>query len=84
MKILKHEIKNYRNIENIYFEPDENINVLYGENGQGKTNIIESIWLFTGCNSFRTRKTASLLKKALKNLKSLWIFMLFQENKTQK
>ena len=63
MKIIKHEIKNYRNIENICFEPDENINVLYGENGHGKTNIIESIWLFTGCNSFRTRKNGELIKE---------------------
>ena len=66
MKILKHEITNYRNIENICFEPDENINVLYGENGHGKTNIIESIWLFTGCNSFRTRKNAELIKDGFK------------------
>ena len=50
MKVLKHEIKDFRNIESLCFEPDEGINVIYGENGQGKTNIIESIWLFTGCN----------------------------------
>lgn len=63
MKVLHHEINNYRNIENISFSPDEGINVIYGENGHGKTNIIESIWLFTGCNSFRTRKNAELVKE---------------------
>jgi len=52
------------------FEPSNGINVIYGENGHGKTNIIESIWLFTGCNSFRTRKNTELInKKSLKNNK---------------
>ena len=37
MKVLKHEIKDFRNIESLCFEPDEGINVIYGENGQGKT-----------------------------------------------
>ena len=61
MNIKSHEISSYRNIENLYIEPCEGINVIYGENGHGKTNIIESIWLFTGCNSFRTRKNAELI-----------------------
>lgn len=63
MKVLHHKIKNYRNIQDISFTPDEGINVIYGENGHGKTNIIESIWLFTGCNSFRTRKNVELVKE---------------------
>ena len=31
MKVLKHEIKDFRNIESLCFEPDEGINVIYGE-----------------------------------------------------
>ncbi len=63
MNIENHIIKNFRNIEHIELEPVNGINVIYGENGHGKTNIIESIWLFTGCNSFRTRKNTELIKK---------------------
>ncbi len=63
MKIEKAVIKNFRNIEYMELEPANGINVIYGENGHGKTNIIESIWLFTGCNSFRTRKNTELIKK---------------------
>ncbi len=62
MNIENHIIKNFRNIEHIEIEPVNGINVIYGENGHGKTNIIESIWLFTGCNSFRTRKNTELIK----------------------
>ncbi len=63
MKIERHQIQKYRNIEKLEFEPAEGINIIYGENGQGKTNIIESIWLFTGCQSFRTHKCSDLIKK---------------------
>jgi len=62
MNIENHIIKNFRNIEHMELEPVNGINVIYGENGHGKTNIIESIWLFTGCNSFRTRKNTELIK----------------------
>lgn len=62
MNIENHTIKNFRNIEHMELEPVNGINVIYGENGHGKTNIIESIWLFTGCNSFRTRKNSELIK----------------------
>jgi DNA replication and repair protein RecF len=63
MEIKKHAAENYRNITKTEFEPSPGINVIYGENGQGKTNIIESIWLFTGCQSFRTRKCGELVKE---------------------
>lgn len=62
MNIERHIIKNYRNIDYMELEPVDGVNVIYGENGHGKTNIIESIWLFTGCNSFRTRKNTELIK----------------------
>lgn len=84
MKILKHKIKNYRNIDNICFEPDENINVLYGENGHGKTNIIESIWLFTGCNSFRTRKNNELIKDGFKEAELTSDFYAFSREQNVK
>lgn len=61
MNIENHIIKNFRNIEHMELEPVNGVNVIYGENGHGKTNIIESIWLFTGCNSFRTRKNSELI-----------------------
>lgn len=62
MNIETHVINNFRNIEHMELEPVNGVNVIYGENGHGKTNIIESIWLFTGCNSFRTRKNSELIK----------------------
>ncbi|MEG1835852.1 MAG: DNA replication/repair protein RecF [Oscillospiraceae bacterium] len=61
MIIKNLSIKDYRNIDNIIIEPSEGINIIYGENAEGKTNLIESIWLFTGCKSFRCKKDSELL-----------------------
>lgn len=77
MNIERAVIKNFRNIENMEFEPSNGINVIYGENGHGKTNIIESIWLFTGCNSFRTRKNTELINK---KTESSELFTAFNSN----
>lgn len=66
MNIQNAVIKNFRNIKHIELEPCNGINVIYGENGHGKTNIIEGFWLFTGCNSFRTRKNNELIKRDCK------------------
>lgn len=74
MNIERAVIKNFRNIEYMEFEPANGINVIYGENGHGKTNIIESIWLFTGCNSFRTRKNIELIKKDVETAELLTNF----------
>ncbi|MBQ2972905.1 MAG: DNA replication/repair protein RecF [Clostridia bacterium] len=63
MIIKYHSAKNFRNLDSIEFEPHPEMNVIYGENGQGKTNIIESIWLLTGFYSFRARKNAQLIRQ---------------------
>ena len=54
--------RNFRNIEKTEIYPDGKMNVICGDNAQGKTNIIEAIWLFTGAKSFRTNKDSELLK----------------------
>lgn len=61
MKINSIEIENFRNIEKLKLEFD-NINIIYGENAQGKTNLIEAIYLFTGSKSFRGMKDKDLIK----------------------
>ena len=75
MKILSLSLKNFRNLNEIEISPCGETNVICGENAQGKTNIIEGIWLFTGAKSFRTNKDSDFLRfgsqKAVINLKFL-------------
>lgn len=62
MIVLNLECKNFRNLENVYIEPCDNMNVICGENAQGKTNLIEAIWLFTGAKSFKSSKDIAFIK----------------------
>lgn len=55
------QVKNFRNIEKCEIEPCDSVNIIYGQNAQGKTNLLESIWLFTGCRSFRGSKDSELI-----------------------
>ena len=62
MKVNSLKLKNFRNIEELNLQFDEGMNVICGENAQGKTNIIEALWLFTGAKSFRGAKDSAFVK----------------------
>ena len=53
---------NFRNYENKKIKLEKNINLFYGENAQGKTNIIESIFLSSIGKSFRTNNDKELIQ----------------------
>ena len=61
LEILK--LTNFRNYSKISFQPSENINILYGKNGSGKTNIVEAIYILALTKSFRTLNDKNLIKK---------------------
>ena len=81
MNVQHLSIKNFRNIEHIEIDPCEEINIIYGENAQGKTNLLESIWLFTGCRSFRSSKDKELI--SFGNKKALLSMDFFAEDREQ-
>ena len=45
MIIKSIELKNFRNYEELNLNLDGGTNILYGDNAQGKTNILESIYV---------------------------------------
>ena len=45
MIIKSIELRNFRNYENLDIHLDEGTNILYGDNAQGKTNILEAAYL---------------------------------------
>ena len=61
MKILSFSCRDFRNLQNIEISSFDEMNVICGENAQGKTNILEGIWLFTGIKSFRGAKDSAFL-----------------------
>ena len=62
MWIKKLKIKNFRNYESEEINLEKNINIFYGQNAQGKTNVIESIFLCSLGKSFRTKKDKEMIK----------------------
>jgi len=62
MYINEIKLKNFRNYNNQEIKLKNGINLFYGNNAQGKTNIIESIFLCSLGKSFRARKDKELIK----------------------
>ena len=62
MKIKQLKLKNYRNYESLELKLDDLTNIFYGDNAQGKTNILEAIYLCGTTKSHRGTKDKDLIK----------------------
>ena len=62
MRISRLHLEQFRNIESLSVFPCETVNIIYGDNAQGKTNLLEAIWLLSGAKSFRGAKDADLIR----------------------
>ena len=62
MYIKKVKLENFRNYDNLEIEFKKDFNLIYGDNAQGKTNILESIYLCAIGRSFQTNKDSELIK----------------------
>ena len=54
-------LENFRNYKNQTIQLNENVNVFYGNNAQGKTNILEALYFGAFGRSFRTNKEGELI-----------------------
>ena len=55
-------LENFRNYKDQTINLNENINIIHGNNAQGKTNIIEAVFLCSYGKSFRAKKDSDLIK----------------------
>ena len=62
MIVTKIELSNFRNYDSLSLELDDKTNILYGKNAQGKTNVLEAIYLCSTTKSHRSSKDAELIK----------------------
>ena len=62
MIIKSIELNNYRNYEHLHINFDKGVNILYGDNAQGKTNVLESIYLCGTTKSHRGSKDKEIIK----------------------
>jgi len=56
------EVKNFRNYSQLFWECPEGVNVIYGENGAGKSNLLESIFYLAWGRSFRGSTDQQMLR----------------------
>lgn len=61
MNITRLQFEGYRNLKDNFILPKNGINVIHGDNAQGKTNLLEALWLFNGSRSFRGAKDNELI-----------------------
>jgi len=63
MILTKLQLKNFRNYDDLNLNFDKKINIFIGNNAQGKTNILESIYVLSLTKSHRTNKDLYLIKQ---------------------
>jgi DNA replication and repair protein RecF len=61
MYLNKLQLWNFRSYENLELNFPKGITILYGDNGQGKTNIVEAIYLLCTGKSHRTNRETDMI-----------------------
>ncbi len=62
MHIEQLQLRNYRNYDALDIRFDNKINVIIGENAQGKTNLMEAIYVLAFTKSHRTAREKELIQ----------------------
>ncbi|MCR5520373.1 MAG: DNA replication/repair protein RecF [Lachnospiraceae bacterium] len=62
MKIKRLELADFRNYESLGVDFSDNVNILYGDNAAGKTNILESIYMCATTRSQRQSKEKDMIR----------------------
>lgn len=60
-------LQRFRNIELAQIEPHPRFNIFWGANGQGKTNLLEAIYLLSAIKSFRPQTNSALVQHGCEN-----------------
>lgn len=81
MKIQKIELTNFRNYDHLELNFSDNLNIIYGNNGSGKSNLVESIYFLGITKSFRTNDDSNIRKIKTDYTKAEGI--LFNQYKTK-
>ena len=62
MRLTELSLTNWRNLKDAVFVCDAPLVILHGDNGQGKTNLLEAVHVFGTLKSFREPRTRRWLK----------------------
>lgn len=62
MNIESITLKNFRNYEELHMDFSQGTNILYGDNAQGKTNVLEAVYLCSTTKSHRSTKDKEMIR----------------------
>ncbi len=62
LRIEALSVRSFRNLEAVDLAPSARFNVVSGDNGQGKTNLLESIYVLATSKSFRASKPGDVVR----------------------
>ena len=62
MKLNNISLRNFRSYDELFLDFDPGVNLIVGDNAQGKTNLLEAIAYLGSGKAFRTQKSAELVK----------------------
>jgi DNA replication and repair protein RecF len=69
MHLTRLEVDGVRVLEAVSLVPDSRLNVLFGENGAGKTSVLEAVHLLGTGRSFRTRELDKVVRRGVDHLR---------------
>ena len=62
MRLLRLQVRDFRNLAEVDLEPSARTTILVGENGQGKTNLLEAVYLLTTLKPLRAARLQELVR----------------------
>ena len=83
MKLKTLHIKNLRNIDELTFECSNGIHFIHGPNAQGKTTILEAIYLLSNLRSFRDHDAKALVKMGTHHSQVRGSFLIDDETEAE-
>ena len=66
------EIKNFRGIDHLKIDVFSRVNVFFGQNGSGKTSILEAILMSAGMSNPGTKPTSTPMRVCLGLARMMW------------
>lgn len=71
MELLELRAEAFRNLQPLHISPGPGVNVVFGENGAGKSSLLEAVFFLARAKSFRTSKPDKLIAT---NAERCWVF----------
>src|SRR5579862_9338917 len=63
MRVCQLKLNSFRNYEELNLTPGPGLNILYGANAQGKTNVLEALSLLATTRSLRASRESELIRR---------------------